>query len=287
MGHNQSSHEAGGTDLSPIEDSVSVEVSAAPPPLFDIHCHCGLSIEGAPPAQPGMYELIATAQVRHWEQLLPQLDAARKRFGALGLHPWYADQWDSSCAARLETLLARPEVLGVGEVGLDPAAGINMQVQEQVLRAQIRMALEFDKPLILHVSKGYSDVLRILKDEKAERVGGVVHGFSAGANIGNAFSRLGFYLGIGPLLLRKNARKLPQALRHLALEHLVLETDAQGGMEGYASSTERTRVLAFIAHRLAELYAISPEQVRRQVWHNSCELLRLDPDPCEEPCKGI
>jgi TatD DNase family protein len=231
--------------------------------------------------QLGEYELIATAEMRHWEQLLPKLDAARQRFGALGLHPWYADQWDSSCAARLEELLASPEVLGIGEVGVDPGAGIDMQVQEQVLRAQIRMALKFDKPLILHVSKGYSDILHILKEEKAARVGGVVHGFSAGANIGSAFIRQGFYLGIGPLLLRKNVRKLPVALRHLSLQHLVLETDAQGDMDGYASSKERTRVLASIARRLADLYAISAEQVRCQVWRNSCELFRLDPAPCE------
>jgi TatD DNase family protein len=248
------------------------------PPLFDAHCHCGLWVEGKPPALPGAFELIATAEVCHWKELSPQLDARRQRFGAVGLHPWYAQQWNDARARELETLLARPEVIGVGEVGLDPGPEVDMGVQEQVLRAQIRIALKMDTPLILHVSRGYADILRILQEENAERVGGVVHGFSAGANIGIAFIRQGFYLGIGPLLLRKNARKLPEALRHLPVERLVLETDAQGEAEGYASSEQRTGILASIVRELAELYATTEEQMRCQLWRNSCKVLRLDPD---------
>jgi len=248
----------------------------ATPPLFDTHCHCGLSLEGKPPGQIGGHELIATAEARHWKELLPQLDSRQQRFGALGLHPGYAHQWDSESAEQLEALLARAEVVGVGEVGLDPAAQVDMKLQKQVLRAQIRIALKVDKPLVLHVSRGYSDVLQILKEENAERVGGVVHGFSAGANIGAAFIRQGFYLGIGPLLLRKNVRKLPEALRELPLEHLVLETDAQGRMEGYANHEQRTTVLASIAYHLAELYSTTDEQMRCRLWRNSSKLLRLD-----------
>lgn len=251
-------------------------------PLFDTHCHCGLSLEGKPPLQTGEHELIATAEVRHWKELLPQLDAHRQRFGALGLHPWYASQWDDASAEQLEALLDCADVAGVGEVGLDPAAQVDMEIQKQVLRVQIRIALKVDKPLVLHVSKGYSDVLQILKEEKAERIGGVVHGFSAGANIGAAFIRQGFYLGIGPLLLRKNVRKLPEALRELPLDRLVLETDAQGGMEGYADHEERTTVLASIVNHLAELYSTTNEQTRSQLWRNSCKLLRLDSSPRKE-----
>ncbi|MGM0416062.1 MAG: TatD family hydrolase [Thermodesulfobacteriota bacterium] len=250
--------------------------SGITPPLFDIHCHSGLSVEGKSPLQTGENELIATAEAHHWKELLPQLDSNRQRFGALGLHPWYAEQWDGASAEQLEVFLARAEVVAIGEVGLDPAVRVDMGLQEQVLRAQIRMALKVDKPLILHVSKGYADVLHILKEEGAERVGGVVHGFSAGANIGTAFIRQGFYLGIGPLLLRKNARKLPAALRHLPLERLVIETDAQGGMSGYADPDQRTAALASIVGRLADLYATPAEQVRSQLWCNSCTLLSLD-----------
>jgi TatD DNase family protein len=149
-----------------------------------------------------------------------------------------------------------------------------------VLRTQIRIALKADKPLILHVSKGYHDILRILGDEGAQRVGGVVHGFSAGANIGHAFIRLGFYLGIGPLLLRDNVRKLPEALSRIPLKHLVLETDAQGGMEGFATPKERALVLISIADRLAKMYSNSSAAVRAQLWRNCCTLLRLEQDLC-------
>ncbi len=252
------------------------QTQSGPSPLFDIHCHCGLAVEGEVPAQPGERELIATAAVCHWQELLPHLDGARHRFGAVGLHPWYAQQWDGARAEQLEMLLTCTEIRAVGEVGLDPAATVSMAVQEQVLRAQIRIALKVGKPLILHVSKGYPDILKILKEERAERVGGVVHGFSTGANIGEAFIRQGFYLGIGPLLLRENVRKLPEALRHLPAEYLVLETDAQGGRGGYATPKQRTAILATIAHRLAELHVTTEAQMCTQLWRNSCDLLQFN-----------
>jgi Tat protein secretion system quality control protein TatD with DNase activity len=106
----------------------------------------------------------------------------------------------------------------------------------------------------------------------------VVHGFSAGANIGMAFKRLGFYLGIGPLLLRNNVRKLPEALSHLSPDSLVLETDAQGGNPESASQKRRIAMLASIVRRLAEIYSVTEEEMRRRLWRNTCNLLALKPD---------
>lgn len=249
-------------------------------PLFDTHCHSGLVLDEQEPVRPGVHELIASVEIGHWDVIPQMLSAEHFRLGALGLHPWYASQWKASSAERLEALLANPDIIAIGEVGLEPESKVEMKVQEHVLRAQIRMALKTDKPLILHVSKGYNDILRILQEEDVQRVGGVVHGFSAGANIGNAFIRLGFYLGIGPVLLRKNARKLPEALSSLPPERLVLETDAQGGMEGYRAPEQRAVALGSIVNKLADIYAISAEQMRSQVWGNSCKLFRLDSTLC-------
>ncbi|MDY0184879.1 MAG: TatD family hydrolase [Desulfuromonadaceae bacterium] len=247
-------------------------------PLFDTHCHCGLVLNAHPPPQPGCYELIASVELRHWHTLPPLLEGKSQRLGALGLHPWFAQQWEPSCAARLEELLQQPEIVAVGEVGLDPGVGAALEVQERVLRAQIHLALKMKKPLILHVTKGYPRMLEILREEQAQQVGGVVHAFSAGANVGNDFIRQGFHLGVGPLLLQPHARKLPTALCSLPLDRLVLETDAQGGMDGYTTPTQRTKVLSAIAQRLAEIHAETPARICQQLWHNSRKLFLL-PEP--------
>ncbi|MFA5700085.1 MAG: TatD family hydrolase [Desulfuromonas sp.] len=246
--------------------------AASAVPLFDAHCHCGLELNAHPPPQPGRYELIASVEVKHWQTLPPLLEGNIYRLGALGLHPWFAQQWEPSCAAHLEELLRRPEIVAVGEVGLDPAAGAALEVQEQVLRAQIRLALRVKKPLILHIPRGYPRMLALLREEQAAQVGGVVHAFNAGANIGHDFIRQGFYLGVGPLLLHPRARKLPAALRHLPLDRLVLETDAQGGMEGYATAAQRAAVLLAIVQRLAEINAETPARICQQMWRNSKKL---------------
>ncbi len=253
-------------------------LSASTAPLFDTHCHCGLVLNAHPPPQPGCCELIASVELSHWHTLPPLLEGKTHRVGALGLHPRFARQWEPSCAARLEELLHQPEIVAVGEVGLDPDAGAALEVQEQVLRVQIRLALKVKKPLILHINRGYPRMLEILHQEQAQQVGGVVHAFSAGANIGHDFIRQGFYLGMGPLLLHPRARKLPAALRHLPLDRLLLETDAQGGMEGYTTPAQRTKVLFAIVHRLAEINAETPTRICQQMWHNSRNLFLL-PEP--------
>ena len=241
-------------------------------PLFDAHCHCGLVLNEHPPPQPGRYELISSVETAHWHTLLPLLEGNAHRLGALGLHPWFAQQWVPSCEARLEALLHREEVVAVGEVGLDPNAETALEVQELVLRAQVRLALKVKKPLILHVSRGYPRMLSILREEQAKQVGGMVHAFNAGANIGHDFIRQGFYLGVGPLLLRPQARKLPAALRDLPLDRLVLETDAQGGMHGYATEAQRAVVLYAIVQRLAALYAETSTHICQHMWRNSRNL---------------
>lgn len=241
-------------------------------PLFDAHCHCGLVLNVHPPPQPGCYELIASVEMEHWHTLPPLLEGKVYRLGALGLHPWFAQQWDSSCTTRLEELLHREDIVAVGEVGLDPNAKAAPEVQEQVLRAQIRLALKVKKPLILHVTRGYPHMLAILHEEHAEVVGGVVHAFSAGANIGHDFIRQGFYLGVGPLLLHPRARKLPTALRDLPLDRLVLETDAQGGMDGYVTEAQRAAVLFAIAQRLGAIKAETSVRICQHMWRNSRNL---------------
>ena len=244
-------------------------------PLFDSHCHCGLSVNGTAAPQPGAFELIASAAMCHWEAVAALLAPDRQRWGALGLHPWHADQWSEEAERRLTLLLENPHIVAIGEVGFDaPAAAAALQ-QEFVLRAQIRLAVAAEKPLVLHVHRGYARVLDILRQEGAEKVGGVVHGFNAGANIGMEFVRLGFYLGIGPSLLKQKARKLPQALEALSLNNLVLETDAQDGREGCFSPKERQALLRAIVQRLANIKHEDHSSIGAQLWSNSRRLFSL------------
>ena len=177
--------------------------------------------------------LMPGVRVADWPQLL---DLARQLAGvyfAPGLHPVYADQWNGASQEQLVRLMSEPEVVAVGEIGLDALAGPDLDSQEKVFRVQLQIAIDAGVPVLLHSRKTTGRVIQILRELKVgQKVGGVWHGFSGSLQIAQELVGLGFKIGVGPILLRESARKLPQAVGVLNPEDLLLETDAPDMIEG-------------------------------------------------------
>lgn len=247
-------------------------VTASDALVFDSHCHLGLLDDGPPP--PACL-LLATA-CDHWPRLLSLATPAWDRWVAAGLHPAWAQQWREGSVAALAALLARPEVVAVGEVGLDDRQGPAAAVQEQVLRQQIGLARQWGKPLVLHGRGRYGRLLELLRQEDAAAVGGILHGFSGSVELARQFIALGFAIGVGPVLLRPGIRRLPQALRQLPPQALVLETDAPLPLTASAGLAPQ-RLLALLADRLAGLCGLPPAVLVAHHQANCRRILRLLP----------
>jgi TatD DNase family protein len=197
--------------------------------------------------QPGV-------RVTDWDAMLALTEHHQQVYAAPGIHPMGADQWDDKVAFRLKGLTRHPKVVAIGEIGLDAVVGPAQEVQEQTLRAQLKIALDAGLPVILHCRHKNGALLDILRElEIGQRVGGVWHGFSAGCSFARQVVALGFFLGIGPILLRNNVRKLAEVVAGLPAGTLVLETD-------YPDMAAEPADLLKIAAKVALLRNISLEE---------------------------
>lgn len=202
---------------------------------------------------------------------------------ALGIHPTDAAEWGPEVQARFLALSTRSEVVAIGETGLDYYwDSCPKDIQQQALRAQIALAKTLKLPLILHVrdkkdsQAAYDDLLRILREEQAETVGGVMHCFSGDLPFAYASLELNFYLALGGVLTFKNAPVLQAVAREIPLQHLLLETDSPWlAPLPHRGKRNQPAYVRLVAEKLAEIKEISLETVAAETTHNACRLFRF------------
>jgi TatD DNase family protein len=157
------------------------------------------------------------------------IEAAR-RYGlraAVGIHPHEAKNAPADVAGALRTLLDAPEVVAIGETGLDYYYDHSPRdVQAEVLRAQLRLARETGLPIVFHQRDAFADFTAILREEWRPDMRGVVHCFTGTTHEAHTFvDEFGLYLGIGGVLTFPNAGQLREAVLAVGIGTLVLETD--------------------------------------------------------------
>ncbi len=247
-------------------------------PLIDTHIHLdapelhGAGRELLPGARQSGIErfIIPGVRVSGWEAMLGLAAQQPGVFAAPGLHPAYAEQWSSQAETQLRRLVADPKMVAIGEIGLDGVTGPSLDLQERVLRSQLQIALEAGLPVLLHGRKATGRLLEVLRElQIGQQIGGIWHGFSGSTQVAEELAALGFKIGVGPILLRPSARKLPRAVATLPAESLVLETDLPD-MAG------KPAALVAVAGRLAELRGLSLEEAARITTENACRVLHLD-----------
>ncbi|MBW2185858.1 MAG: TatD family hydrolase [Deltaproteobacteria bacterium] len=238
--------------------------------MFDTHIHLHLLPQQLKMSGP---VLVPAVTQEDWHLMLAQFADQPNVWLALGLHPQQVDCWCETCRQQLKRLLHHPQVVAIGEVGLDAALESSDENQEIVLRQQIRLALEVGKPLILHCVKRYGRLLEILQQESAATVGGIVHGYSASVEVALALHKLGFGIGVGRLILNDKARRLAEAVTQLPAEMLVLETDAPWPQ--HYGPQDWTAVLTHIGQKIAQLRNESEQDVLNTTQDNARRLLKL------------
>lgn len=143
---------------------------------------------------------------------------------SLGVHPWYiqADAPDTQLAS-LQQYAALPNVVAIGECGLDKATDTDWQLQVTVFAAQIALANELNKPLVVHCVRAYEEVLQMLKDTEVA-VPVIFHGFNKNVQLAERLVHAGYHLSFGAALLNEGSNAA-KALTHIPLERIFLETD--------------------------------------------------------------
>ncbi|EAT15098.1 TatD family hydrolase [Desulfuromonas acetoxidans] len=191
--------------------------------MFDTHLHVQRLRATDRYVTPCLAAAISEAD---WPQLRRLHDHNPQQWLALGVHPQHAHQWQKTTEDHLRRQLAGAGVVAVGEIGLDKRLAVSMEIQEQVLRCQLRLAVACDKPVVLHAVRSFDKLIPMLEQERIDRVGGVVHGFYGSVEIARQLERLNLAVGVGRLILDPAAKKLVDVVRAVSEDSLLIETDA-------------------------------------------------------------
>jgi len=189
---------------------------------------------------------------------------------AFGLHPYFIAEHVPADLMHLERLLRETPYAAVGETGLDASCG-QPALQLYLLRAQLKLAAELQRPVILHHRKTLDILLEEVKlTQKKKALLGVVHAFSGSIEQANAWAEIGFKLGVGGVITYSRANKTRAAIRQASLTSLVLETDSPDmplkGFQGQRNEPARVRL---VFEALCELRCESPAEVAAQLLKNT------------------
>ena len=197
-------------------------------------------------------------------------------YAAVGYHPENCGPYVPEDLDTLRSLAAHPKAVAIGEIGLDYYWEENppRELQQQVFRAQLQLALELDLPVIVHDREAHGDSLSIIREFPNLR--GVFHCFSGSAEMARELVKLGWMISFTGVLTYKNARKALETADAVPLEHLMIETDSPY-MAPVPNRGKRndSRNVSFICQKLAEVKGVSPEDCARITMENGKRFFRI------------
>ncbi|MFM2030042.1 MAG: hypothetical protein RL517_1234 [Pseudomonadota bacterium] len=206
--------------------------------FIDSHCH--LDFPEFQSRLPEVLANMATAKVSHALCVcvdIPDFPNVRKLaedhahlYASVGVHPDYEDTPEPSFEF-LVNEANHPKIIAIGETGLDyyrmgDRSYESMEWQRERFRTHIRAAVASKKPLIIHTRSASKDTLQILKEEGADRIGGVMHCFTESAEVAIAAMEMGFYISFSGIVTFKSAKDLQETCKQVPLERMLIETDS-------------------------------------------------------------
>ena len=200
-------------------------------------------------------------------------------YGALGIHPSECAEMTEQDLEEIRKMLRLPKMVAVGEIGLDYHWDTpERELQKHWFRRQLELARQERLPVIIHSRDAAADTLEILRECRAEEIGGVIHCYSYSAELSKEFLDLGFYLGVGGVVTFRNGKRLKETVRRTPLERIVLETDSPYmAPEPHRGERNSSQLLRYVVNEIAKIKEVTPEEVTRTTWNNACALYRLDP----------
>ena len=207
------------------------------------------------------------------------LDLARRFpwvWAAVGLHPEECHGAGPAELDAIRALCAEEKAVAIGEIGLDYHWDTNppKEQQQAIFRAQLALAVELDKPVIVHDRDAHADCLALVSEQP--RLRGVFHCFSGSPELAEILLKRGWYLGFDGPITYKNAKKALAVLDITPLDRILLETDAPY-LPPVPHRGERndSRFLPYIAAAAAARKGLEPEELARIAAENGRRLFGL------------
>jgi TatD DNase family protein len=200
-------------------------------------------------------------------------------YATVGIHPHEAKSANGSVLDQLRELAAHPKVVAWGETGLDyHYMHSPKETQLQVFREQIRLAREVGLPLVIHMREAQDDTLSVLRQEQADRIGGVFHCFSGDMTLAETAPKMNFLLSIAGVVTFSKAHRLQEVVKKTPLDHLMIETDCPYLTPvPHRGKRNEPSYVRFVAEKIAELKSpMTPQEVVRATAANAKRLFKLE-----------
>ncbi|WP_018888058.1 TatD family hydrolase [Paenibacillus massiliensis] len=194
-------------------------------------------------------------------------------YAAIGWHPVDAIDMKDGDLEWIAELCKHDKVVAIGEIGLDYYWDTSPKdIQHQVLRRQIGLARELSMPIVIHNRDAHEDIVKILREEKAGDVGGIMHSFSGSWETAKLCLDMGFHLSFGGPITFKNARQPKEVLEKVPLDRLLIETDAPYlTPHPFRGKRNESAYVKYVAEAAADIKGISLEELAEITTKNGLE----------------
>lgn len=251
--------------------------------FVDSHCHLdfpdlALNIDGVLAtmrANDVSYGLCIGVNLRDWPKVLAVAEAHDNLYATVGIHPDYEDEAQTS-VEELVRLAQHPKAIGIGETGLDyyRLKG-DLEWQRERFRIHIRAAIAADQPLVIHTREAAADTLKIMREENAGRVGGVMHCFTETWEVAEAAMEMGFYISFSGIVTFKNALSIKELAQRVPLDRMLIETDSPYlAPVPFRGKTNQPGYVKHVAEEIARLRGVSLDEVGAVTTANFFQLFK-------------
>ncbi|MFT5658793.1 MAG: TatD DNase family protein [Gammaproteobacteria bacterium] len=255
--------------------------------FFDSHCHLDrIDLAGFNHSFPELLQNIQAEQVTRMVCIsvnLESFDAMYKLIApydniycSAGVHPDYKEV-DEPTVGILCSLAEQEKVVAIGETGLDYIdASDDMEWQRKRFVTHIEAGRECNLPLIIHTRNAKHDTLKLMRDHKADEVGGVLHCFTEDWAMAEQAVDLGFYISISGIVTFNQAHAVREMAKRIPEHKLLIETDSPWlspmPFRGKVNHPGRVR---YVAETLAEIRGVSLEHLAKTTFENTNQLFKL------------
>lgn len=222
-----------------------------------------------------MRQVVPAVEAASWPKLREVCAQDRGLHPAYGLHPMYLSSHRPEHLRELGDWIERERPLAVGECGLDYfVEGLDPQAQSLYFEGQLRLARDFDLPVIVHARRAVDAVIAAIR--RSGRLRGVVHSYSGSEEQARQLWKAGFLLGLGGPVTYERANRLRGLAASMPIEHLLLETDApdqpDAGIRGQRNEPAR---LNAVRDTIAALRGMAPDELAAATSANAERLFRF------------
>lgn len=256
--------------------------------LVDSHCHLNFPelSENIEAVRASMVEsqvghaLCVSVTLDKVHEVLALAEAYDNFYASVGVHPDY-ENIEEPTVDVLVKLAEHPKAIAIGETGLDyfRLTG-DLAWQRERFRTHIRAAIIANKPLIIHTRSAAEDTIRIMREERADLVGGVMHCFTESLEVAQQAIALGFYISFSGIVTFKNAGQLKEVAKVIPLDRILVETDSPYlAPIPFRGKTNQPAYVRYTALEIAQLRGIDLDTVMQATTQNFFRLF-ADAKPC-------